>query len=103
MNNKPILTRAELAEYITSTLMALRQDVEADMAGDDEQLAPSDPFYAVLHEVAVRSELAPVQQMQVLSRAAYEFHTGPACKALLEPALKLLGRNGGEATHVVAI
>jgi hypothetical protein len=102
MNNKPILTRTELAEYITRTLMAFRQDVETDMADDDEQLDPSDPFYAVLHELAVRFELAPVQQMQVLSKAAYEFYIGPACKALLEPALDLLGL-GGEATLVVAV
>ncbi len=40
--------------------MALRQDVETDMANDDEQLVPSDPFYVVLHELAVRFELAPV-------------------------------------------
>jgi hypothetical protein len=104
MKDKSILTRIELTEYITSTLMALRQDVEADMADDDAQLAPSDPLYAILHELAVRFELAPAQQMQVLGRAVYEFHTGPACQALLEPALNLLGRNGsGDATPVVAI
>jgi hypothetical protein len=102
MNDKPILTQTELGDYVTRILMALRQDVETELADDGERLAPSDAFYAVLHELTVRFDLDPAQQMLVLSAPAYEFYVRPVPMTLLEPALTLLC-DEGSATRVVAI
>jgi hypothetical protein len=69
----PILTSAEVKQYVTHTLMAFRQNLEREMTACGERLEPGTEFelYAVLYDLAQRFELDPVQQALVC--------TAPVC------------------------
>jgi hypothetical protein len=63
--SQAILTRDEVKEYVTLTLLALRQDVSRELAACGEPLESTDDLYALLYELTERFELDAGQQALV--------------------------------------
>jgi hypothetical protein len=75
--DKPILTQAEVKQYVAQTLLAFRQDVNHEMGDDGEPLEITSDLYAILYELTERFELAPFQQALVCGRQVCRFYDPP--------------------------
>jgi len=65
--SNPILTAAEVKQYVTHTLMAFRQDLERGMTESGEVLEPGArlAFHTILYDLTRYFELEPDQAVLV--------------------------------------
>ncbi len=81
--NECVCTQAEMKQYVTQNLTALRQDLEREMDAGDEELETIHEFYTMLCDLTLRLELDPAQQAVVCDAQPHAWLNPPDALVIL--------------------
>jgi hypothetical protein len=84
-DNECVCSQPEMKQYVTQNLTALRQDIERDVDGSDEEMEASHEFYTLLCDLALRLELIPDQQAVVCDARPHAWLNPPDELLVLAP------------------